>query len=29
MATKKPHSRKGQGTNVGACSPWLLSDLGL
>jgi hypothetical protein len=29
MATKRPHSRKGQGTNVGAGSPWSLSDLGL
>ncbi len=29
MATKKPHSRKGQGTNAGVGSPWSLSDLGL
>jgi hypothetical protein len=26
MASKKPHSRKGQGTNVGASSPWSLLE---
>jgi hypothetical protein len=29
MATKRPHSRKGEGTNVGVGSPWSLLDLGL